>query len=744
MIDQWFKKDIQNIFNTHNIAVFIDETGDAGFLLEVIDKNIEVLRAKTEIDELHVKYKIEKQQPCDRKFLIYTPNKRNKLKFIREYCETSGCIEIPSVQNYVKHKIHKTLNLNLNLPDDELMSAAKVSIGKDLSYWTDICHKGSTEIFDLTKELLPFLHDPEHFSNYKYDDQLRETFYRKVNETMGWDYIEKPATTLAAEIVNTMLDGLAYCKIDKLLNNVYKSWLDSLSYKSSFINYLSNYKLPSDIDIWNCDINHPFRSVDDKWLEDIGNSINDKNTNLKHLEIIKKRNKSKQAKAMEITFWDDIICLLEFDSKNISYLNSFNECVDFYIKHFNLLDTAIRHLYTEFLNNRELLDPFHTLYKNYAMVLMDKWFKYFNEYKENQTGTLQRIIDSNNDKTAIIVGDGISYEVCEQIARKVQSKYKVDKSVILADLPSETENNMSHIYMDNHVIEPVHKKREKYLSSNNSDVKIDFINLEDVSNKIYESNFLICTHKDLDDMGETLQQKALKYFPEMIDTFAKKINIMLNSGFSKVYLITDHGYVLTGILNESDKLSVNIDGEYHKAERYISAVNTQVALPSSIIEIEKKHGKYNYLYLSNNLGPFKTTGAYGYSHGGASPQELITPFFSWEANNTDNSSLQVSIDNKDDLRSVTGDLFLIKIKSNKGEGDLFSITRKVYLIFFSNKKQIGKSNIINISSDQTLENEFTFDGHNEIEVQLLDAHTKYQLDRTVVKKNQDRDLGGLL
>jgi hypothetical protein len=48
----------------------------------------------------------------------------------------------------------------------------------------DLSHKGATEIFDLNKELLPFVHDPDTYSKEKYDAQLRETFYRKVSRSI--------------------------------------------------------------------------------------------------------------------------------------------------------------------------------------------------------------------------------------------------------------------------------------------------------------------------------------------------------------------------------------------------------------------------------------------------------------------------------------------------------------------------------------------------------------------------------
>ena len=201
MIDKWFKKDLQSIFNVHSVAVFIDESGDAEFLLRTVEGDYELHAAHSEIEELHVKYLIERQQPTPKKFIVYTHTPKDNLKFIREYCETNGCLDIRHLQNYIKDKVHQILNLNINLSKDELLAAAKVSVGKDSNYWLDLSHKGAAEIFDLKKELLPFIDDPETYSTTKYDAQLRETFYRKVNELLGQEYLDKPAKTLAGEVV---------------------------------------------------------------------------------------------------------------------------------------------------------------------------------------------------------------------------------------------------------------------------------------------------------------------------------------------------------------------------------------------------------------------------------------------------------------------------------------------------------------------------------------------------------------
>ena len=743
MIDLWFKNDLQSIFEKHPVAVFIDESGDAEFLLRTVGNEFTIHRTESEIEELHVKYLIERERTSPEKSLIYTCSQKEELKFVREYCETNGCLEIRYLQNYIKDKVHQTLNLNINLPKEELIAAAKVSIGKDQTYWMDLSHKGSTEIFDLNEELLPFIHDPEVYSKEKYDAQLRETFYRKVNDLLGQEYLAKPAATLANEVVKIMLDGLANGNCNKVLETVYKSWLDSVSFKDSFNGYLGNYSLPATIDIWSVDVNHPFRLVDEQWLADIGAHVADKGDLPNFLAKIRQRDGSKQAQALDITFWSDVIVLLEFDPMDISYLSSFSECVEFHKKHFCKLDTAIRNLYAEFLNKIDLLEPFQELYKEHVSVFLDKWFKYWGGYEETQAGALQRIIDSNSEKTAVIVGDGVAYEIAEQVAGKVKDLFSLTKDSIIADIPSETKNNMSRIYMDNGVVEAIQNNREKYLAAQNPDTTIDFIGLDEVNEEARPGQFLICTYKDIDDMGEKLQQKALKYFPETINFFADKISQLLNSGYAKVYLITDHGFVLTGLLSEADKISITPNGDFDRAERYIYTQDMQAELTQTLVETKKDYKQFNYLYFARNINPFKTPGLYGFSHGGACPQELVTPFFCWERSDNSTESLSVAIENKSELKDVTGELFQIKIRSDEGAGDLFSMERKVYLVFFANKAQINKSDVFSIKRNEDITKEYTFDGNPEIEVQLLDAATKQQLDRAVIKQNKDRDLGGL-
>ena len=178
-----------------------------------------------------------------------------------------------------------------------------------------------------------------------------------------------------------------------VLDDVYKKWLDSVSYKESFERYLDNYKLPSDIDIWTISPTHPFELVDEQWLKIVGENINNKTTLPNYLSKINQRIQSKQAKTVGITFWADVKTLLEFDPQTMTTLSSFAECVTFYIDHFYKLDTAIRNLYTEFSNQKELLAPFQVHYQQITSIFLDKWFQFFDGYQERKRLALPPILN---------------------------------------------------------------------------------------------------------------------------------------------------------------------------------------------------------------------------------------------------------------------------------------------------------------------------------------------------------------
>ena len=745
MIDTWFKKEIEKIFNTHPIAVFIDESKEATFLQEGVKNEYVTFCTNNEIDELKVKYEIEKSLDKNKKYLIYTNTPKEQLKFIREYVETNGAVEIKHFDRYIKEKLINHLNINLHLEKEELIAAAKVSIGKDQTYWMNLSHNGAKEIFNLEKEIVPFLDSPKNYLN-KYDKNVQELFFKKVNELIGQPYIEKPAAVLAQEVVFYLLDGLANNNPNKMLLEAYNNWLDSKTYQESFDQYLKKYKLEPKAEIFNCHPAHPFQELDELWLVELGKNINNKEYCINFLPKINQRIVNKATIHLGITFWKNIKTLLEFDEKNINQIASHQECVSFYTNHFYKLDKAIRELYTEFLDRKNIIEPIQSYYKNYAVIYLDKWFKYFEDYQSNQTGKIQEIINNNALRTAIVVGDGVSFEFAKDIIERVSKEYTLcnKQQFMFAGLPSETEHNMSQLYVDTGVVVAKKQDREAYILNQNTDKSIGFIDLEMVNETTDKQDYLICSYKDPDKLGETYQQKALKYFDQVAALFATKIEQLLRNGYKNVFLVTDHGFVLTGVLENSDKIEVDLKGNVNKSERFIRTEEKQNIDTNLLVEKEIQYANFKYCYFAKRLGPFKTPGVYGYSHGGIAPQETIIPFLKWSNENNTSEQLQVVVSNKNELNDVTGDLFSIALKATTTKASLFSTERKVILLFFVKNSKVNESDIITISKEMEVKKEFRFGSNAELEVKIVDAITKEQLDKVVVKQNKARDLGGLL
>tara|TARA_B100000242_G_scaffold294388_1_gene277051 strand:+ start:8981 stop:11215 length:2235 start_codon:yes stop_codon:yes gene_type:complete len=743
MIDNWFKKDIDKILGNHSIAVFVDESTEASFLLKKLKSEVTVYKVANEVEELKAKYEIEKSNGTGIKYLIYTNTPKNNLKFVCEYCETNGYVEIKYLDHYIKKKVSQHLNLNINLPKEELISAAKVSVGKDQTYWMDLSHKGASEIFDLEKELLPFLDNPKAFVK-KFDASTQEIFYKKVAELIGQSYVEKPATTLASEVANHLLDGLWNNNVNPLLLNVYNAWLDSVSYKASFQSYLAKYKPGKKANPFEIHPSHPFVQVDKLWLKEIGTQLDNTSFIASILPKVNQRNADKAANGLGIVFWKQVKTLLEFDEKNINQISSFKEAVDFYIKHFSKLDGAIRKLYSSFLTQKEIIEPWQAYYKNLATIYLDKWFRYFDSYQSTQTGKIQEILDSHKDKTAIVVGDGVSWEFAQDIIEAFgKSDYELSKNYLFAGLPSETEHNMSQLYVATGEVLPTKKDREQYISKTNEDKNIEFIDLENVNETTDKADYLICSYKDPDKLGETYQQKALKYFDQVATIFADKIKQLLQNGYKQVYLVTDHGFTITGILENSDKIEVSLTGTTDKSERYIRSKTQQQFDSSLLIEKKLPYKEFEYCYFAKRLGPFKTPGVYGFSHGGNSPQETLIPYFKWTNKNSSTDLLDVSISNKSDLKEITGNLYAVKIQGHADSSSLFASERKVFLMFFVDGKKVNKSDIMTIEKGKEIKKEYQFDGHQQIEIKVLDANTREQLDKATVTKSSARDLGGL-
>ena len=745
MTEQWLIHDIKKLLQHRNRVVLLDPTGQCSFVLPILQQNqINILQTDHSISEQWQQEKEELMLRQDAEttyksnpVVFYVTRPQNELSFLFDYCFTHGCLDLSHPQDWLKKKIFAHAGLQVQLDNPLLLTAAKLGIGKDLAWWKKIV-QDLEEVINLDDELLPFVHDPEGYLSTK-DSSIKRLFEEKVHELLGQQYVSKPAKTLANEVVKRMLDGLANNEISEVLLQLYYKWADSTTYRPSLETYIRNYKINGTANPWSAHPDHCFEKLDLLALKQVTENCRDKSFVTDKLQKLKKRIFSSKAQIFVPLWWQDIWVLFNTDTGPLSDCKDLNVFIEYYTGIFCKIDRAIRNLYVKFLSEEAIIRPLQEYYEGLNHLLLQTWFGFYPEYKSDQQGYLSKLIASAKPKTAIIVGDGLRYEIADYVANELEKQFKVDKQIMLADMPSETEHNMSALYVGNNEVLPAHKDREVRLT-HATGKNIVYMPLEHLSYGT-EADYLILTYKDIDSAGEKLQQAAIKLFSEFEAVLIDKISLLLNIGYQEVYLITDHGFVLTGLLDEADKIDPTTKGKKEVHERFIRAIEKQSN--DEWLSFEVPYAEYKYVYAAKNHRPFKSKGVYGFSHGGFTPQEIIIPKFKFTKIKAQTSKLEVIVSNKSELNDVPGELFIIKLEAAKAASDLFGAQRKVQIKLYAGNKEYQSSNIITLDAGKTDSLEYSFNNNSQVQAVLLDATTQEQLDTVIIKKSNLRDLGGL-
>ena len=180
------------------------------------------------------------------------------------------------------------------------------------------------------------------------------------------------------------------------------------------------------------------------------------------------------------------------------------------------------------------------------------------------------------------------------------------------------------------------------------------------------------------------------------------------------------------------------DGDIIKSEeRFCLANDTN----ENIIVWSQKYKESQYQYYAKSDKPFVSKGAYGYAHGGFTPQECIIP--AYEFANENQESLGVSIASKQALQNVTGTYFTVKLKAESVENTLFKAERKVVIQIYGNGTLLSTSSVYRMTPSSVQEAEFALAATGNVKVVVVDIQTQQQVDFCEVKKSVSRDLDDL-
>lgn len=737
MIEKWLRNEIDKKICNSNRIVILDQSSRWKFLVDAACTDICLYSTKDysskwqqKQDELFLRHEIEKNHKNDQ-VVIYVSRELAADSFLIEYAKTGGCIELAT--EWVRDVLLKETSLQVSLTDDELYTACQLGIFKDINWWKKVVQK-IEGLLSIENDILDFFDNPNGFLESK-TPAVKNLYIQEFCKLLQQPVQDKPADTFASEIARHIFTGILEGNISEKEYVIYCKWIDSRNHESSFKKYLGEYQLPSTIDIDKVKDNHCFDVVDKKYLTKLVENISNASEVKNILDKIKKRLRFKKSNPYIAKWWQDIADIMDFTV--VCNDASIDGISRYYTVEFSKTDRSMRRILTYLKADINIVKPIQEYYERMNQDLLKSWFAHYGEYQESQKGYLVNLIKNTSKKIAIIVGDGVRYEVADSVASRVASDISVDKKFMYAGLPSETEHNMSALYTTDGEIIAEKKEREKKLSDETGK-DITYMQLDEV-NGTTDGEILVLTYKDIDDAGEKMQQGMLRLVDEFEDILVEKIQLLLHLGYKEVHLVTDHGFVLTGILEESDKIPTDdISGGKKVSERYIRSVDEQSG--SKYISIEEHYENYNYVNFAKSSRPFVSTGKYGYSHGGFTPQEVVIPNFVFTYNKQ--NQMDVDITNKKDLIDIAGNILTVKFSSCEAK-DVLSYQRKVRVLLYVGDKIVDKSSIISISPGSQEKVELSLDSATEGVVVIIDEDTKDQLDKAKVTKSQMRDLGGL-
>lgn len=735
MIDKWFNEDVRETMADHRRLVITDTTGEGAFLIKYLNsRRCTVLTVTSSREELTVRQEAERDY-LDKNVVFYTTIKKSKLGMLQEYASTCGCIVLDDIEAYIKRLLFAHLGINPIVGHDTLLLAAKLSKDKDENWWRAIA-QGIKKPVEPQEMLLQFLLDPNGYAKHQ-DETVNDLMRQEACRMTGLPQTGQKPAVLATAVMKVIFDELAMGTIEQELLNIYYTMTDSAEMEDCFKEYLTAYALPGNADPMAAHSDHPFAVLDDKLFRLYTKRLTE-NADIEDIEnYTRRRMSSSKARRFKAQWLYDVVSVLQFQLGEPHHITNLSDFAVYYRDRFAPLDTAMRHLYEKWLNQPETIRPVQEYYETHLHAMLDAWFSLVGQYQPSQQGLLAQMFNKSKGRTAIIVCDGLRLEMAEAIAkRKFAPDISIEHDTAWSKLPSVTANGMSALYG---VASPSNDSIAARYASLGADVNdVEIMPLSQLNGNVTAAH-LVLLYGNIDTIGEHVQQAGLAEIASYEEVLYAKVKELLQMGYSNVYLTTDHGYVITGLLDESQKIVAPIgtkaDERFATAEEHLHA--------DGFVERHDDWTTGEWQYYAKSDRPFRTKGAYGYAHGGFTPQECLIPVYRFSRETTADA-LSVTIDNKAELTDVSGLYFKVKLHGNGDASNVFTMERKVRLyIYDTTGTEVSKSAILTVRHNAVAEHEDELTV-STLKVVVVDAQTTEQLDSCIIKKSSGRDLDDLL
>lgn len=723
MFNRWLISDIEEAARKSDRIVISDPKQFLTFVVKEL-KGYAIITLNSPEEEMNARLQAMTAHHDSKViFLCFFP--KEDIHQLIEFSGIGGYIDLDNPDRYIRTKLYKDGLGNVALPEPKLLLAAKLSINKDFTWWKGIVNE-TIEPLNLNEHLSLLISDPKQYEIYHDEDVysvLRDDLFRM----MGKPAAPVDAPTLLRELANTILVGLADNSITSDLLDIYDMWSKDTELIPVLRSMIDKWSVPPNVSPITVHNDHPFAEIDRKLLTAIGDRLRNNATTVDLAEAIRHRIGSRRASGFKAKWLSDLLALLEFDTTGLFRYDTLAKITEYYRTKFSMLDAAMRHLYVAWLAEPQLLCPLQELYESHLKSLLGIWFALGGDkYKPSQLGLIAQVLGSHQ-KVAILVCDGLRLEIAETIVNRVSKDVVVKRDVRNAKLPSVTENGISALFG---IDEAVNSTSVRFDELRQEIPEVEIINFINLGNNV-TANKLVILYGDIDQVGEHKGLAGLRDINNYESELADAINRLHRLGYADVFITSDHGFVITGLLDEASK--VPAPNGVDVKERFI--LTDEIISQSNFIRREDKFPGSRYQYYAKTDRPFRTRGAYGYAHGGFTPQECLIPLYCFSTSST-SVSVEATIANKDSLSSVTGQFFTVKLKGNEA-----AIGSRLKVCLYSNGS-LAASAIVKIDDSGNGSAEFeSIDGILSVIVQ--DPGSGIQLDNAPVKKSTSRDLDDL-
>ena len=723
MFKEWLKADIDRASEKSNRVVISDPTRFLTFVVKDLS-DYTVLTLNSAAEEMDARLQAQTSHVGSKVIFLCFFATRDITQLV-EFSGIGGFIDMDNPDNYLRNKLYHELHQNITLPESKLLLSAMLSDGKPLTWWRGIV-TGTIEPLDLNEHLHLLIKDPKQYQICN-DERIFAVLRDEVFKIIGKPSIPLDAPALVRALTDALFTGLVENKLTIPQRDIYNWWANTNDLIPILRNLAADWKKPTNASPLKSNPDYPFEALDRQLLVEIGQRLR-KNTAIADLtEFVRRRVDSSNAASLKPHWLRDLLVLLDFDTSEMYLYGTLKKVTEYYATKFVILDTALRHLYDKWLSEPELLQPLQEIYESHNKALLGTWFAVVpKQYSPTQLGLIESVLKSST-KVAVLVCDGLRLEIAEAIARELSDYSEINRQTEYAKLPSVTENGMSALFGLDEVVDST-APRFNQLRKSLPEVKIlRYLNL---GNAVL-SNKLVVMFGDIDQVGEHKGLAGLRDINNYEAELVEAVKRLHRIGYDDVYITSDHGFVITGLLDEASKViapaGVDVKERFFLTDEYISE--------SKFIRREDSFLGSIYQYYAKTDKPFRTRGAYGYSHGGFTPQECLIPLYRFSSKDK-HSGIEVKIINKDTLTSVSGQFFTVRLKGNEA-----SIGQRVKVILYNNGAQ-DSSTILKLDDNCEASCELELTG-DTMSIIVQDTKINNQLDNAHVKKAFSRDLDDL-